>query len=449
MTLQKRSVILKALEVGFFSLAIIAIGYFFDKKDPLLIHYEFSFLILWLAIITLFYGLAMGLVMWTSFVAVSIFLYLDDLIFTTVLLENLAFVFLFGLFFSSLHNQIDKYEIKTKYLQLRLKELTSAFFTLKISHDKLESIYITQPASFRFVIYDILESCEHNTPELSAKNTLKVLKKFFGVNSAMIYRVKRDKLHIPLSSIGNIDTTVSREDTLIEESLSKKKAIYLKDLEDKEQTNYIYAVPFLDKRDDIVAILIVKEIPFLFYNEDTLLKINVVFNYIWTEYKKRASLDAIRLKNSTTFSLDNNNHERQDIVDFKLEVVRLTNILDGFGIESRIYAISTQSEHLDREIKDFLYQNDSLDILDQHVDIKCGDNYIHFILFPFLSIPNIHKIAKRFNHALEEIEENSRVTRLEEEIEKELSALNYQKLQKKHISVKNFSTLLEEYHCVK
>ncbi len=449
MTLKKRSVILQAIEVSLFSLAIVGLGYLFDKSDPLLIHYEFSFLILWLAIVTLFYGLAMGLVMWTAFVAVSVFLYVDDPIFTTVLLENLAFVFLFGIFFSNLHNEIDKYEIKTKYLQLRLKELTSAFFTLKISHDKLESIYITQPASFRFVISDILESCDHNTPELSAKNTLKVLKKFFGVNSAMIYRVKKESLVKSVASIGDIDTKVNKNDTMIEEALAKKKAIYLKDLEDKEQTDYIYAVPFLDKQDEVVSMLIVKDIPFLFYNEDTLLKINVVFNYIWTEYKKRASLDRIRLSKNKTISLENNNHERQDIVDFKLEVVRLTNILDGFNIDSRIYVVSTQSEYLDKEIKDFLYQNESLEILDQYIDVQCGDNYIHFILFPFFSIPNIHKIAKGLNHSLEKIEEHSRIEILEHELEGQLSHSGYQGLRKKHISVKNFNALLEEYNCAR
>ncbi len=72
----------------------------------------------------------------------------DDILISTLL--NL-FVFLFGLFFSNLHNELDKYKIKNQYLNLRLKELTNAFFTLKISHDKLESIYIIQPASIRFV----------------------------------------------------------------------------------------------------------------------------------------------------------------------------------------------------------------------------------------------------------------------------------------------------------
>jgi len=439
MTLKKRSPLLKTLEVSLFAIGILAVGYFFDKKDPLLIHYDFSFLILWLAVVTLFYGLAMGLVMWLTFAGASVFLYIDDPVFTTVLLENLAFVFLFGLFFSNLHSEMDKYEIKNKYLQLRLKELTSAFFTLKISHDKLESIYITQPASFRFVISEILENCEHNTPELSAKNTLKVLKKFFSVNDAMIFRVERNRLKRCFSSIGTIDSDVDQNDKLIEEALSRKKAVYLQDLEEKEQTAYIYAVPFLDKRENIVALLIVKNIPFLFYNEDTLLKINVVFNYIWTEYKKRASLDRIEISQKSELGSTYENHEHQEIVDFKLEVARLTNILKGFKIESRVYAISTESEYLNREIKDFLYQNEEIAVLDQYISLECGGRYFHFILFPFLSLPSMHSKAKAIS---------SRLELLENELEEYISEEGYSKLQKKHFSVQDFSRLLEEYGCV-
>ncbi len=448
MTLKKRSPLLHAFEVVLFAIVIVGIGYYFDKKDALLIHYDFSFLILWLAIVTLFYGLAMGLVMWLTFAGLTTFLYLEDPIYITILLGNLAFVFLFGLFFSNLHSEIDKSKTKNRYFQLRLKELTSAFFTLKISHDKLESIYITQPASFRFVISEVLENCEHNTPELSAKNSLKVLKKFFAVNSAMIYRVNKGSLGRCFSSIGNIDIDVQRGDKLIEEALSKKKAVYLKDLEEKEQTAYIYAVPFLDKRNKIVALLIVEEIPFLFYNEDTLLKINVVFTYIWTEYKKRASLDRIEAKKKEDSVSSYENHEHQDIVDFKLEVARLTNILDGFGIESRIYAIYTESNQVNREIKDFLYLNEELDILDKYISLKCNNQYIHFILFPFMSLPAMYQKSKNLDKKLNKIGNKSKIEILEEGLESNLSQEEFRLLQTKHLSVKNFSSLVEEYSCV-
>ena len=447
MTLEKKSPLIQAFEVIGITIIINIIGYFVDAKDPLLIHYNFSFLILWLAIITLFYGLTMGLVMWIVFAIVSSFLYSDDNIFIFTLLENLFFVFLFGLFFSNLHNETNKYKIKTQYLQLRLKELTNAFFTLKISHDKLESIYIIQPASIRFVISEILEATEHSTPEQSAENTLKILKKFFGVNSAVICRVKKNSLRQQFATIGDIDSKPSNSDKLIYESIIQKRAMYLDDLDDREQTEYIYAVPFLDKRDSIVAMLIIKDIPFLFYNKDTILKISVSFNYIWTEYKKRASLKRLERKRAI-LNQDSNRSNRQDIVDFKIEVERLTNILDGYNIDSRIYSIYTKNKYLNKEIKDFLYQNELFEILDQYISIKCGNNYVHFILFPFVSLPSLHATAKSLDEELDEIEGRLRIEMLEDGLKYHLSSKNFEGLRKKHISVKIFNNLLQEYSCV-
>ena len=447
MTLKKRSVYRQGFEVVIFTLIISFIGYFVEPKDPLLIDYTFSFLILWLAIVTLFYGLTMGLVMWGTFSIFALFTYADDPRFTFFLLENLFFVFLYGLFFSNLHSRINKLTIRSKYLQLRLKELTNAFFTLKISHDKLESTYISQPASIRFVISDLLESSEHNSPESSATNTLKILEKFFMVKSAMIWRVKNGSLHSYLSSNGDIDKNVNVNDKLIQESLQFRKAMYLKDLEDKEQTNYIYAVPFLDKRDDVVEILIIKNIPFLFYHEDILLKINVVFTYIWTEYKKRASLDKVRQNDKEKVELVNN-HERQDIVDFKLEVVRLNNILKDFDVDSRVYAVSTHNPYLHEAISDYFYQNELLQILDQYVSIECKGRYLHLVLFPFVSKSGIFKPSKDFDNALEEIENQIKMESIDEGLRHKLGSQNYEKMITKHISVSHFNQMLKEYSCV-
>jgi len=447
MTLKKRSPILQGFEVIVFTILISAVGYSVDKSDPLLIHYHFSFLILWLALITLFYGLLMGMVMWLSFALIAVIFYSNDPIFSTVLLENLFFVFLYGLFFSNLHNELNRYKIKTKYLRLRLKELTNAFFTLKISHDKLESIYIIQPASIRFVISEVLESTKHATPNQSAENTLKVLKKFFGVSSAVIAKVKKNKIREIYASIGDMKD-INSSDKLVQESLTLKKAIYLNDIEQKEKTDYIYAVPFLDKRDDIVAILVIKEIPFLFFHEDTLLKINVAFNYIWTEYKKRASLKMIEKKKKEHINLKNGEEEKQEFIDFKLEVARLNNILKGYKIDSRIYSFYTKNEYLDKEIRDFMYQNEEFEILDQYISIKCKNRYVHFILFPFVSAPTVYSRAKKLDKELDELERKYRVDKFDKELKEHIGEKSYEKLRKKQISVQNFNALLREYGCV-
>ncbi|MBU1668889.1 hypothetical protein KKC13_10770 [bacterium] len=444
MTLKKGSPLFQGFEVTVFALIISFIGYYIDAKDPLLVHYSFSFMVLWLAIVTLFYGLAMGLVMWIVFGAFASIIYVDDPLFISILLENLFFVFLYGLFFANLHSRIDKLTIRTNYLQLRLKELTNAFFTLKISHDKLESIYITQPASFRFVISEVLENwTEDQTLEHSADNTLKVLEKFFSVKSATIWKVKNESLHYELASLGHIEKQINPLDPLIQEALLLRRAIYLKDLEDKEQTSYIYAVPFLDKRDKVVSILIIKDIPFMFYHEDTLLKINVVYTYIWTEYKKRVSLNEIHQNQKEELTL-RKHLVRQDVVDFKLEVSRLSTILKDFNIESRIYSVSTKNFYLHESITDYFYQSEVLEVLDQYISIQCGNRYLHLVLFPFVSKSGVFQPAKDFDNALRDIENQIKMQAIDEGLK---HYINNTPLNSKHVSVQNFNELLKEYGC--
>ncbi len=69
--------------------------------------------------------------MWLVFTTLSVYTYGDEQLLIFTLLENLFFVFLFGLFFSNLHNELDKYKIKNQYLNLRLKELTNRLFYTK------------------------------------------------------------------------------------------------------------------------------------------------------------------------------------------------------------------------------------------------------------------------------------------------------------------------------
>lgn len=443
MTLKKRSLFQQGLEVVALTLVIGFIGLYVDPKDPLLIHYPFSFMILWLAIVTLFYGLIMGMLMWVVFGVFSLFTYLDDPIFTSFLLENLFFVFLYGLFFYNLHSRIDKLTIRTKYLKLRLKELTGAFFTLKISHDKLESTYISQPSSIRFVIAELLEQSEHSTPEESANNTLKILRKFFMVKSASIWQVRNGKLQTCLGHTGEIGEAINKKDKLIQETLLLRKAIYLKDLEDKEQTQYVYAVPFIDKRDEIATVLIIQDIPFLFYHEDILLKINIVFNFIWTKYKKRASVNRLEqeLKKSTPYG-------DQDLVDFKLEVIRLQNIFKDFKIDSRIYSVVTTNPYLHQSLSDYFYKSELIEILDRYVTLKCQGRFVHLLLFPFVSRSGMFEPAKDFDNALEEIENNIKMQSVDDGLKYHIGTANYEALSSKHTSVMNFHILLEEYGCV-
>jgi len=58
--------------------------------------------------------------------------------------------------------------------------------------------------------------------------------------------------------------------------------------------------------------------------------------------------------------------EKQDLINFKIEVERLTNILNGYNIDSRIYSIYTRNGDLDTQRLEIFYTKTStlFEILD-------------------------------------------------------------------------------------
>ena len=425
---------LQGLEVGIFIVIIVGVGYIIDRSDPLLIHYKFNLVTLWLTIVTLYYGLRMGLLMWSVFLMILLYINQTDSTLLAYMFENLFFVALFGLFFHNYKKRVTYLSVSNKHLRHQLKELGNSFFTLKVSHDKLESTYISQPSSLRYVLSDLLDRIDYSSVQASGDTLLNVLEKFFMVKSSMLWEVKNSQLSSLLAAHGNIETNIDLKDSLIAEALEQKQAMYLKNLTDKEQTNYIFVVPFLDDSEEVITLLIIQEIPFLFYKEDSLLKINVMFQYLWTELEKRLIIENRREEKE-----QHSTKEGQDIIDFKSKVIHLQKIEKEFNIESRLYAIWTDSAYLHESISEYFYKNKCLTPLDHYLPIKCKNHYLHFVILSFASSSKLYSFKKDFNMVVEKIEQ---------ELEPHLSQENYKKIATKSISIKYFDKLWEEYGCV-
>ena len=432
--IKKTNIWRSAPEVGFIALLIIFIGYLIDNNDPLLMHYQFNALMLCLAVVTLYYGIYMGIFMWGIF---TVFLFITDNenpLLKPFLLEKLFFVILFGLFFYNYKKSLKYLKLHNNYLKTRLHEFNSSFFTLKISHDKLESTYISQPTSLQYVLSDLLNKSNHNSIKDSAINLLNILEKIFMVKTSMIWEVNNGKLVKLISSNGKVTQTIDRKDKLLEEALLYKKSMYLKDLEDKEQTRYIVVIPYLNYNDEVTSVLIIEEIPFLFYKEDVIIKINVIFNYLWMESEKRSLVEKDYIKEN-----QNIENESQNIIDFKSEIIRLKKIKTMFNIESRIYILQTKSPYLHESITDYFYKNNNLKVLNQYISIQCEENYFHFIIFPFTLASTMSMLTKEFDETIETLQ-----NKLKEQIGKEA----YLDVQTKSISIEYIDEIWKGFDCV-
>lgn len=367
-------------ELAIFGTIIIGIGYLADNTDPLLITGTFDFLLLWLAIITLFYGTGAGLLFWILFVIAGVSFY-ESAVYTPIILENLLFVFLFGEFFVFWNSKIDRLNGKNEYLQLRFREISNAFFTLKTSHDQLEKVYILQPASITYVISQILRD-EFDNVERFGEKTLKALHKFFHIDDAMIWRFADNKPAQFIASVGDIDKNINLSDEIMKKLFDAYRSVYLKDLKnnDDSELDYICAIPILNRNNDIETLLIIKTIPFVFYNLDNLLKVEVVFNYFWGEYQKREYLTKEHF------------HDELEI-NFRYEIRRLQELQQKFDIGSSIYVLKTSDEYCSLEIDSFIKKG--MRILDHRMYKVCKEHYIHIFLFPFEDESGVNGFEKR------------------------------------------------------
>ena len=85
-----------------------------------------------------------------------------------------------------------------------------------------------------------------------------------------------------------------------------------------------------------------------------------------------------------------------------------------------------------------------MEILDQYISLKCEENYAHFILFPFVSNPAMYEKSKELEYALNN---RIKVHRFKNELKEQLTTLEWEQIKTKHTSIRNFNTLLEEFHC--
>ena len=423
-----------APEVGIITLLLIFIGYLIDHKDPLLMHYQFNAVILCLAVVTLYYGIYMGIFMWGIFTTFLFIVDCNNPLLKPFLLEKLFFVILFGLFFYNYKKSLRHLKQHNNYLKTRLKEFNSSFFTLKMSHDKLESTYISQPTSLQYLLSDLLNKSSRNSIEDNAHNVLNILEKNFMVKKSMIWEVKSEKAVELIASNGEENQKLDETDKLFEEALLYKKSMYLKDLEDKEQTKYIVVIPYLNNQDEITSILVIEEIPFLFYKEEVIIKINVIFNYMLMESEKRSLVENIYKKANRNIK-----NESQNIIDFKAEVIRLQEIKNKFSIDSRIYVLETKSPYLHESISDYFYKNNNLKVLNQYISIQCKQTYFHFIIFPFTLASTINMLTKEFDEKIEA---------LQYELEEQLGEEAYRDIQSKTIAIEYIDQIWKGFNCV-
>ncbi len=270
--LGERITIEKVIFVEIFLLTafLLALGWYFNREDPLFIKSRYDLINLLVVALSLYYGYS-GAIVLISFLSAGYFFFyqpfpLNDL------LQNLLFALLSSEFRYIWDKKIKLALADKTYAEQMAELYRRQLFSLKFEYDLLERQFVLSPYSVR----NILE--RFKVP--SSKAFMELISDFFGVISAELYKYEDGKL-ISLEKLGS-GAKVDEEDPLIQEALELNTSFYIppKDILRKaisEELNFIalvvaesYAGKFL---------LVIKDMDFLNINEEVISYITILLEY--------------------------------------------------------------------------------------------------------------------------------------------------------------------------
>ncbi|WP_345991085.1 hypothetical protein [Sulfurimonas sp. HSL-1716] len=260
--------------------AYLLIGYLLNPKDICILNGQFPYILILLSIITLFHGFESGmlgigiiaLAMWYFYPSFNYVQFLTTLMMVLILSE-------FHYYWSK---KIREAEADSEYRDIKLNELSRAFYTLKISHDQLEKNYVTKPMSLRNSIMHIKET--GGDDEYKINNFLKFLEKSFNIGSGSIALKESGENFAIAARSEDASNSLDLNDQLIQKSMETNKPVFVSD-DNIKQSRYLAVIPAL-QREKIVGLLLIEKMPFMSFNRENLTSIAILTEYFFNEIKK-------------------------------------------------------------------------------------------------------------------------------------------------------------------
>ncbi len=349
------------IETAVLMTVFLSIGYFLNPDNICMLKSDLSYLTIFLAVITLFHGISNGLFA-SLIVAIAMYLFYPQFMYLDFLKE-LVLVLVFGEFHYYWKREISKHSQEVKYLNSKLDELGKSFYTLKISHDQLESNYVLKPMSLRNSIKNIKENYSNDT--LYFDKFLTLLEKSFQVSAASIATSNDIKLSVIAQSDKLSETVL--EDPLIQKVYETKRPTYISDETDKVSA-YVAVIPAMQES-KIRALLLIEKIPFMAFNKDNLIAISILFEYFYAEVIKIKAIQAI----SKSVTPVNEN--------FVFEYHRLKKLHKKYNSTSSLIAFKTDRELIQHQLNEACSQY--LRTIDVYAALEVEGVYYIIVLFAF------------------------------------------------------------------
>jgi len=389
------------------------IGFMIDPEDVCILHYDVPFLLILLAILTLFHGFESGILAMSIASLAMLFSY-DSFPYIHFLIL-LMMVLIFSEFHYYWNNKIKKAELEANYKGIKLEELSKAFYSLKISHDQLEKNYVIKPMSIRNALGSILsmnqDIMDDETIVLKKqekyKMFLELLQKSFNVQSGLIlYRKEFEhKKYFQPEVVDvvygeytdEVDVDVIFKNYIVDKAVGRKTPVYISDdtgepsLVNELESKYIAAIPAIYD-DEVISLLVIEQMPFMAFERENLTSIAILLEYFTIEVRKEE------------YIVQNEYIDFIEDKDYQFELARLSTLYNKYKVNSVLLVLKIDNEL--QAIRMFDKANTMLRLLDLSTFIKKNGFYYISLLFPLHDKAAAAGFLNRFISQLDEQDRN-------------------------------------------
>ena len=367
----------------------LVVGYIINPADACILNGEISYILILLAVITLFHGfengiLAVGIIALAMWYFYPSFQYVEFLV-------TLMMTMIFSEFHYYWTKKVQEAEINADYRGAKLDELSKAFYSLKISHDQLEKNYVVKPMSIRNSMEHIIDRYKeiNEDEEIVDKNQkyytdfLGMLEKSFNVHNALIVYKKDDGDKSLLSEkTANIvfgETTQKSnpndifKDYLVDKAITRQVAIYISDhdgdptIDTDKNSKFIAAIPSVQEG-SVVAVLIIEKMPFMAFNRENLTSISILLDYFSVEIRNK---NILNFKDEVSILPDE---------DFRFEYARLKMLYNAYKVNSIVLVLRIDNEL--QAIRIYEKVKKMLRSLDMVTHVEENELYYITLMFP-------------------------------------------------------------------
>ena len=201
-------------------------------------------------------------------------------------LGGLVLVMVAGQFGDVWHTRLAQAKAISRYLDERLAALTKSHYLLRISHERLENDLLSRPTTLRDTLSQLRDLSLRETIQAKdsralagAQSTLQVVAQTCQLENAALYAWENERLcSTPAATIG-AEFTLDVSDPLVQHCLETRKLAHLTQVHEGVDSRYIAAVPVLAGADQLLAVLVVEQMPFLSLTNDNLQLLLVLMGY--------------------------------------------------------------------------------------------------------------------------------------------------------------------------